>query len=161
VKYQPSGLDQCKDFSSGIGMESFAYIPQLEVPSLGFPLLACNIDDIDVRLIGWKDPNRSDENEHHRYDSRNIIFDVANEKLHRSRFGTIEQSFDRKSDRPIFSLVKHYPPKWAVQGNSEGESNQVMENDSDEIIEVYARRGGAADDEGWRRDDDRSDEKTK
>lgn len=129
AKYQPSGLDQCKDFSSGIGMESFAYIPQLEVPSLGFPLLACNIDDIDVRLIGWKDPNRSDENEHHRYDSRNIIFDVANEKLHRSRFGTIEQSCDRKSDRPIFSVVKHYPPKWAVRGNSEGESNQTMENE--------------------------------
>jgi hypothetical protein len=145
-------------------MESFAYIPQLEVPNLGFPLLACNIDGIDVRLIGWKDPNRTDENEYHRYDSRNIIFDVAHEKLHRSRFGIIDQSCqscDRKSDRPIFSVVKHYPPKWAVPGNSERELNQVMESMSYEIIEVEDISVFAADDEGQSRDDDVSDKKTK
>jgi hypothetical protein len=111
--YKPSGIDQCKDFSSVIGVETFAYIPQLEAPGLGFPLLVCNIDDIDVELIGWKDPNRTDEIEQHRYDSRNMIFDVAHEGLHRPRFGPIEHSDESKKHRPIFSIVKHYPPSWA------------------------------------------------
>lgn len=111
--YEPSGIDQCKDFSSGIGVETFAYIPQLEAPSLGFPLLVCNIDHIDIELIGWKDPNRTDAIEQHRYDSRNMIFDVPHESLHRPRFGALEHGDESKKHSPIFSIVKHYPPSWA------------------------------------------------
>jgi len=116
--YKPAGCNQHKDFSSGIGLESFGYIPQMEVPGFHFPLLATNIDDIDVQLIGWKDPNRNNEIDPHRnYDNHNMIFDVPHETLHRSRNTALDSSKPReeRKGRPIFSVVKHYPPEWALR----------------------------------------------
>mmetsp|Transcript_5812 Transcript_5812/g.13266 ORF Transcript_5812/g.13266 Transcript_5812/m.13266 type:complete len:1004 (-) Transcript_5812:1353-4364(-) len=124
--YKPKGCTQHKDFSSGIGLESFAYIPQLERSGFHFPLLACNIDDIDVKLIGWKDPNcRNKTNEHRNYDNHNLIFDVPHEKLHRSRHVPRDRSKPREggNDRPIFSVVKHYPPAWALRAKENNQSS--------------------------------------
>ena len=45
------------------------YVPQARVPGYAFPLLMCDIDDIDIGLIGWEDPQNS-------YDMNNMIFDV-------------------------------------------------------------------------------------
>jgi len=127
--YEPSGYNQHKDFSSGIGLETFGYIPQLEVPGFHFPLLACNIDDIDVKLIGWKDPNCGDENEgdeHRNYDSHNLIFDVPHaETLHRSRHeATQVKSIPHggKKGRPIFSIVKQYPPEWVQRARENSQT---------------------------------------
>ena len=92
--YEPQGTDQRKDFSSGVGIESFGYIPSLEVAGFHFPFLACNIDDIDVRLIKWKDPNHKEENAR-QYDEHNLIYDVSKERRD-----------------AVFSRVKHYPPAW-------------------------------------------------
>lgn len=134
--YEPSGIDQCKDFSSGIGVETFAYIPQLEAPCLGFPLLVCNIDHIDIELIGWKDINRTDAIEQHKYDSRNMIFDVPHESLHRPRFGALEHGDEGgKKHRPIFSIVKHYPPFWAKNMKKrKRRRNRMMPYDKREAI---------------------------
>ena len=93
--YEPRGTDQRKDFSSGVGIESFAYIPSLEVSGFSFPFLACDIDDIDVGLIKWKDPNHREEDSHRQYDEHNLIFGV---------------SIERRSE--VFSFIKHYPPPW-------------------------------------------------
>ena len=93
--YEPKGIDQRKDFSSGVGIECFGYIPSLEVDGFHFPLLACNIDDVDVGLIKWKDPNHKKENAHRQYDEHNLIFDVSRERRN-----------------AVFSAVKHFPPSW-------------------------------------------------
>lgn len=88
----------------------------LDVPGFHFPLLCANIDDIDVKLIGWKDPNCQKTDEHRNYDDHNLIFDVAHDNLHRSRNLSVEES-ETKSEgngRPIFSIVKQYPPSWAL-----------------------------------------------
>ena len=93
--YEPRGTDQRKDFSSGVGIETFAYIPSLEVDGFHFPFLACDIDDIDVRLIEWKDPNHKHDDEHRQYDEHNLIYDVTRERRN-----------------AVFSVVKHFPPSW-------------------------------------------------
>jgi len=93
--YEPTGIDQRKDFSSGVGIETFAYIPSLEVDGFHFPFLACDINDIDVRLIEWRDPNHKYENAHRQYDEHNLIFDVSRERRN-----------------AVFSAVKHFPPSW-------------------------------------------------
>lgn len=112
AQMQPKGGDQHKDFSSGVGIETFGYIPQLVVPGFHFPLLVCDVDGIDVKLIGWKDPNKRDRDDEHRsYDDHNLIFDVPNESVSRSRNKKETRSGQRTVPR-IFSVVKHYPPKW-------------------------------------------------
>ena len=97
----------------------------MDVPGFHFPLLASNIDDIDVRLIGWKDPNCYNESDPHRnFDNHNLIFDVPNEKLHRSRNEAVDLSKSREASlgRPIFSVIKQYPPEWAVRARENGQS---------------------------------------
>jgi hypothetical protein len=68
-------------------------------------------------LLGWVDPA-------HTYDRHNLIYDVpiagqrkrrtvtqVSEKKKRKQ-GEGEGLAYNRSDRPIFSLVKHYPPEW-------------------------------------------------
>ena len=109
------GLNQQKDFSNGIGLETFGYVPQLTVPGFNFPFLICNVDDIDVRLIGWN-PYGQEKNDHFNYDKHNLIYDVPHESLHRSRNAGVYHSGGNKG-QPIFSVVKHYPPEWARPAN--------------------------------------------
>eukprot|EP00804_Cyclotella_cryptica_P013338 CCRYP_005119-RB/>CCRYP_005119-RB protein AED:0.07 eAED:0.07 QI:209/1/1/1/0.77/0.7/10/1560/999 len=120
--YKPAGVDQRKDFSSVIGVESFGYIPQLVVPGFHFPLLACNIDDIDVKLISWRNPNAKDTSHPHLdYDDYNLIFDVPYNGMKRQK--NVESSTVRSSQqegsRCIFSIVKQWPPEWAQNKQEE------------------------------------------
>ena len=90
---------------------------QLQVPGFHLPFLACNIDDIDVNLIDWRNPNNQNDADLHRsYDDQNLIFDVPFDGMKRSRHDDVtsnrETSVEAKSN-PIFSIVKHYPPEWA------------------------------------------------
>ena len=56
------------DFTNMIdGM--MAYIPQIKAERFTFPLLVCDIDDVDVSLVGWN-PHPSS------YDEYNLIFVV-------------------------------------------------------------------------------------
>lgn len=121
--YKPSGMDQQKDFSSCISFETFGYIPQLRVPGFHFPLLACDIDGIDVNLIGWRDPytRRNVSRPHENYDDHNLIYDVPTHGMKRYRHAALEESSKTGSvieNRPIFSIVKHWPPSWATKENS-------------------------------------------
>lgn len=60
------------------------YIPQVKIPGFAFPLLICDINDIDTRLIGWKNPRES-------YEHHSMIFDVHNiMKTDREEFVTKE-----------------------------------------------------------------------
>eukprot|EP01082_Thalassiosira_pseudonana_P015471 g13944.t1.1.5e17418c g13944 g13944.t1 contig9:789813-792639(-) len=113
--YKPTGADQHKDFSSGIGIESFGYIPQLTISGFHFPLLCCNIDDIDMGLISWRNPNAHNKQHPSRnYDEYNLIFDVPFKDLTRSRHETvIESNSSAGNGKPLFSIVKHWPPDWA------------------------------------------------
>ena len=73
-------------------------------------------------LIGWKDPNQS-------YDFYNLIFDVPYRGLTRKRkeqssaggWADADAELNEGTDtvgrgitdcHPVFSIVKHYPPKW-------------------------------------------------
>ncbi|KAL7465620.1 hypothetical protein ACHAXS_005929, partial [Conticribra weissflogii] len=98
--YEPSGLDQQKDFTDGIGVDSFAYVPQLKEPGFVFPLLACDISKINVELIGWK-PLQGEKNidSHRSYESFNLIYDVP-------------LAQDDPVDRPVFSIVRQWSPRW-------------------------------------------------
>lgn len=141
--YNPGGQDQHIDFSSNL--EIFAYVPQIKLSALPFPLLACDIDALDQGLIGWNDPSQS-------YDLHNMIFDVPWEGMPRKkliqkntrgraliaqqsdylgdndeRSGVQQQAEKRKT--PMFSIVKHWPPGWRA---TELEIAKSMEEMSDE-----------------------------
>lgn len=122
--YKPQGADQSIDFSSVPDIDG--YVPQVKVSSSFFPLLACDVDDIDTSLIGWNDPGTS-------YDEYNLIFDVPYENMRRSKKitgGT--RRLTRISDHPeyklnegnkadatpIFSIMKHYRRSYAVKKRS-------------------------------------------
>jgi hypothetical protein len=117
-------------------------VPQKVVPFYTHPLLLCDVDDIDQDLIGWNDPNRA-------YDYYNIIFDVPypgmkrHKRLHTNtrKLGKIaeaksyRESSDRErsvvegdSVRPIFSVVKWWPPKWHEANKDDRED--IQHNDS-------------------------------
>lgn len=118
--YKPEGDDQQVDYSSVPNING--YIPQLRVGSYAYPLLVCDIDDVNQNLIGWNDPGVS-------YDNYNMIFDVSHDSLKRStklvgstrKWGKLKDhdEYKEKSDRdelkqslkkvtPIFSIVKHW-----------------------------------------------------
>jgi hypothetical protein len=116
---QPEGATQHIDFSSN--PEIFAYVPQIKVGGQPFPYLVCDIDDIDQGLIGWSNSTNS-------YDFYNLIYDIPHKSLRRTKF--IEENTENEKvnrtrsgfevnarasyERPIYSIVKHYPTKWQV-----------------------------------------------
>jgi len=112
--YKPTGQDQKIDFSSIKDIDG--YIPQVRIGSYAYPLLACDIDDVDQTLIGWNDPGTS-------YDEYNMVFDVDHSSRKRkskiagsTRFcGKLRSHTDyQRSDshdeneKPIFSIVKQW-----------------------------------------------------
>jgi len=112
--YSPVGQDQKIDFSSIRDIDG--YIPQVRVGSYSYPLIACDIDDIDLTLIGWTDPGTS-------YDEYNVTFDVNHKSISRKtkiegstrKYGKLRnhkdfrESADYDEDvNPIFSVVKQW-----------------------------------------------------
>jgi len=67
--YKPDGKATKIQFDEVVNMKG--YIPQVKIPGFAFPFLICDINDIDARLIGWKNPRES-------YEYHNMIFDVHN-----------------------------------------------------------------------------------
>ena len=68
------------------------YIPQVESPVFSYPLLACSIDNIDVEMLDWTDP----EHPHVFYD---LTLDA----------NALIRGIDI-SEKVVFSQVKHWPP---------------------------------------------------
>jgi len=108
------------DFSSETYID--AYIPQIVQPRYAFPILACDIDEVDQSLIGWNDPLES-------YDDSNIMFDMPYEGMKRSKklngdtrsyrmirdhpdySQLVDTSMEPAKKHPIlFDIVKHWPP---------------------------------------------------
>lgn len=127
--YKPCGEATNQTFSEVD--EIFGYIPQVKKAGFNFPLLVCDTSSIDPGLIGWRDP-------YHSFDFHNVIFDVkglvkerSETKAEQSEFplsSTIkasnessvgerevvksaEFSKDEYEEKPIFSIVKHWPPR--------------------------------------------------
>ena len=103
-----------------------AYIPQIKAERFTFPLLVCDIDDVDISLVGWN-PHPSS------YDEYNLIFEcfeakkrrAVNTSIKRKRGSTIGKTIadlisnDNDAKTPpshkFFSIVKHWQPDWVMQ----------------------------------------------
>jgi hypothetical protein len=98
-----------------------AYVPQISEPGMNFPLILCDIDDIDPDLVGWSDTRNG-------YDKHNMLLDAPRKgKMKRVRLVNeegklIEIQTDTfiattsgggdvaLSQQKLFSTVKHWPP---------------------------------------------------
>ena len=85
----PRGEDQHIPFSDVCAIDS--YIPNVSSSLIPYPLLLCNIQGIDTRLLNWKD----EDNPHSHYDITNDIGEIL---------GTT-------SYPEVFAKVKHWPPR--------------------------------------------------
>lgn len=65
------------------------YIPQSREPDFAHPLLACDIDDVDEELIGWKDQFG--------FDPHNLVNDAY-------------AIIGGKPLQPVFSIVRQWEP---------------------------------------------------
>lgn len=86
---QPRGepTDICfSQVEEKLGYPVSAFIPQISLPQFEYPLLACDISEIDQNLIGWEDSANG-------MDVHNLIHDVPG-------------LADTKD--PLFSLVKQW-----------------------------------------------------
>jgi len=111
------GKDQNIDFSNLEYID--AYIPLIREPSLAFPLITCDIDEIPLKYLGFEIP--IDE----RMDDYNVLFDIQHEDMRRSSkmrasmlsmkgLDVISQhsqyEFSSKQEtHPLFDIVKHWP----------------------------------------------------
>lgn len=108
------GRDQHIDFSN---LEVAGYIPQIREPSLAYPLIACDIDEIPQSLLGFHVPDES-------IDNYNVIFDVPYEGMKRTKIQSstrevtllsehesyeVTTKYQSAVERPIFDIVKHWP----------------------------------------------------
>jgi hypothetical protein len=126
---QPEGDSQNIDFSSK--QEIFAYVPQLKFPGHPFPLLCCDIDEIDQGLIGWNDRNNG-------YDYYNLMFEIPHPSMRRTKrinmntrfvatiadvegYQDVTEEIEVETrgaiqrSTPLYSIVKHYPTKWQME----------------------------------------------
>ena len=85
-------MDQGIDFSSAkLHEELHGYIPQAKVEGFVYPLLACDVTEIDDDIISWKDPNGG-------YVPHSLVEDVKN-------------ITGCTSTHPVFSIVKQWKTK--------------------------------------------------
>ena len=95
-----------------LGYAVSAFIPQISLPQFEYPLLACDISEIDQNLIGWEDSANG-------MDAHNLIYDVP---------GLAE------TKDPLFSLVK----QWKVNStekdlSKEEESHSISEQQQADV----------------------------
>ena len=89
--YEPCGDDQGINFSDVPSINS--YVPEVESPVFSYPLLACNIDNIDADLLEWTDPDRP-----HAY------YDLTKDAEVLLRGSDV-------SSKTVFSQIAHWPPE--------------------------------------------------
>ncbi len=84
------------------------YVPQVRVQGFTFPLLICDIDEINLGLIGWEDLE-------HSYDWDNMIFDVPRMREYKKKMliqkmrcgsGKRKDALDEKADLDTDNYVK-------------------------------------------------------
>jgi hypothetical protein len=84
--YRPMGEASEKRFSEV--KEIYGYVPQVEDYGFEYPLIACDISDINPELLSWSDPSSVFP-----FDEHNIMYDVPG-------------LLDEVGDRHVFSIVK-------------------------------------------------------
>ena len=119
--YEPNETkDQCIDFSCI--NEIYGFVPQMVGKGFQFPLLACDIDDINSDLIHWSDHKRG-------FDYWNVIYDVPGwpgqkrDRDHESVFSG-EDTSESREGTPVFSIVAHYPPNYNTDSEIEDKDMQ-------------------------------------
>jgi len=88
--YEPCGDDQGINFSDVPSINS--YVAEVESPMFSYPLLACNIDNIDADLLEWTDPDRS-----------HAFYDLTKDAEVLLRGQDV-------SSKVVFSQIAHWPP---------------------------------------------------
>jgi hypothetical protein len=88
--YEPCGDDMGINFSDVAAIT--CYIPQIESSVFSYPLLACNLDAIDRKLLGWTDPERPHD-----------FYDITKDAE------VLRRGMDM-SNKVVFSQVAHWPP---------------------------------------------------
>jgi len=84
-------MDQGIDFSDVKHLhEMHAYVPQIREATFSYPLLACDLQDFDEELIGWKDPFRG----HAAHNLANDAYSIMG----------------GKPLQPVFSIIKLWKP---------------------------------------------------
>jgi len=93
---QPDGADQGMDFSSVKHLqEVHGYIPQSREKEFAYPLLACELEDVDEDLVGWKDPILG-------FEAHNLVNDAYS-------------IAGGKPLQPVFSIVRQWRPDSASE----------------------------------------------
>lgn len=90
--YEPSGEIYGTDFSDVPGEIFPAYVPQVKTKGFAHPLVACHVQDVPKRFIGWRDPR--DDNAD--YVEHNLIYEVPESV--------------RNGENMVFSVIRHWPP---------------------------------------------------
>lgn len=80
-------------------------MPQIALPQFEYPLIACDVSEIDQEFIGWEDTV-------HGMDAHNLIYDIPE----------LAESKD-----PLFSLVK----EWRVASKDEEAENEEKDLEKD------------------------------
>ena len=97
-KYEPVGDDQGINYSDVKSIS--AYVPQVNSTVYSYPLLACDVKNVDPKVLGWTDPDRY----HTYYD----LTQDAKELLSTSNHSLL--------DKEVFSRLAHYPPSQEGKG---------------------------------------------
>lgn len=92
--YAPRGEDQNINFSEVPSIS--AYVPQVTSKVFSYPLLACNMDNVDKKLLDWTDPDRPDF----------VFYDLTRDAE------VLLRGMD-VSSKKVFSQVWHFPPSSA------------------------------------------------
>ena len=127
--YRPSGRDAKIDFRNVA--EISVYVPQQSIGAFQFPVLFCDVDDMNKEWIGWTDP------EDETFDTHNLIFDVPFDRMKRQksepseRVGGGDGNNDGTSDVVLSSL------------NGEGGETEV-EYGNTLVVDDDAANGGTS-----------------
>jgi len=121
VNYKPEGKDAQIDFQNVSNIH--AYIPQIFWGGLQYPVLACDVNQVNKDWIGWIDPTDPS------FDKHNIIYDFQHKRIKkqienqergnlvsiRDSVGSdVEVTSSMTQFNPAFSIVK----SWSrAQGN--------------------------------------------
>lgn len=106
--YKAGRVDAQIDFENVA--EISMYVPQFKVGALNYPVLACDVDEVNTSWIGWSDPSDPV------YDNHNLIFDVQHKKMKRLKSemfsrtasGGIGVKSSHRKASPLFSIVKSW-----------------------------------------------------
>mmetsp|Transcript_40564 Transcript_40564/g.62421 ORF Transcript_40564/g.62421 Transcript_40564/m.62421 type:complete len:1082 (-) Transcript_40564:80-3325(-) len=90
-QYQSVGKDMHRDYSTLQSIDS--YVPQKKSPLFAYPLLLCDLKDIDPNLFSWRDPDKP-HSEYSIFEDIKDIIDLSEVNV-----------------KHVFSDVKHWPPK--------------------------------------------------